>query len=83
MWPNLKVLAYVLKLNLIQVIFMPHGCATNVLNLKAGSRERKERHGKYQTSKLYILILRNGSKNQTNIYCVNSNLGPSLEQKYF
>lgn len=83
MWPNLKVLAYVLKLNLVQVIFMPYGCAANVLNLKASSRERKERYRKYGTNKLYILILRNGSKNQINIYWVNSNLGPSLKQTYF
>ena len=47
------------------------------------SRERKERYRKYGTNKLYILILRNGSKSQINIYWVNSNLGPSLKQKYF
>lgn len=34
---------------------MPLGCAANVLNPKAGSRERKEKGGKCPTKKLDML----------------------------
>lgn len=52
---NLKGLLYVLKLNLIQVPFMPLGCATNVPNPEPGSRERNGRDGKCPAEKLNIL----------------------------
>lgn len=79
-WPNLKGLVYLLKLNLIQVTFMPLGCATNVLNPKAGSREGNKRLKKIYPTKRWNIFSK-GVK--TNVYWANLNLGPSLKQISF